>query len=361
MKQELPDGFKYLRMESHVLLAACKDSQLAAESRLAGGKTCRGRFSYSLERTLMGANLATTTYRDVIDRVDKWEESQHPQVEGVNKHRTLFNGAAAEDRRRSWPVEAGGKSKASFRALVGNIEGIEPDTEFCIVDAANKRVDIGNFFARDVSLNSCELVPVSSKETQSKLENLPLDPTWRAEVSKWKNDSMILKVYAPTMQSFSQDGNDVVISRKFVEASRETATVELNLDQNNIVRLNWLSGILKDEGGGKTEVALQPGVSLADALDGVAHFNYFLNLHHGGNPVDGVTFDLRALEGDHNSGRKPVGPNLLEGMVAEVEDDGVHYGVTVFNGSPHDLYVYLLYFESSDCSIQVSRDWNTKR
>ncbi|KAJ7230044.1 caspase domain-containing protein [Mycena pura] len=358
MKQELPDGFKYLRMESHVLLAACRDSQLAAESRLAGGTTCRGRFSYSLERTLMGANLATTTYRDVIDRVDKWGESQHPQVEGVYKHRTLFNGAAAEDRRRSWPLEAGGKSKACFRALVGNIEGVEPDTEFCIVDAASKRVDIGNFLARDVRLNSCELVPVSSKETQSKLENLPLDPTWRAEVSKWKNDSMILKVYAPTVQLFSQDGNDddAVISRKFVEASRETATVQLELDQD-IVRLNWLSGILKDEGGGKTAkqpFRLQPEVSLADALDGVAHFNYFLNLHHGGNPVDGVTFDLHALEGDRNSGRRPVGPNLLEGMVAEVADDSTHYGVTVFNGSPHELYAYLLYFEPSDCSIQ---DW----
>ncbi|KAJ6579078.1 caspase domain-containing protein [Mycena vulgaris] len=324
MAQEAPDG-RYRRMASHVLLSACSDSQSAHETK-SNGKW-RGRFSESLERNLKSAPLPSTTYSDIIERVGKWP-AQDPQVEGEHKGRLLFNSTYPSRTHQSWTVLPSGSSSPGYiRVDVGSVRGVLPGTEFVVEDSANNPV--GLFRAVDVSLDSSEL------KAANKDDALVVPVGWRARVTNWHNNGMVLKVILDTgIASAIREGATQVIVRRFVE-NQECAEVMLSQRDTKRIAIQWLSGPLRKWDAGMTEVSLLNDVYIADAIDGMAHFNYFLNAYRAGHTALGVTIQLHVLEGEsHFPGRRPKGENLIKLknniMVAELKEDNVEYGVTVF-------------------------------
>ncbi|KAJ7315530.1 caspase domain-containing protein [Mycena albidolilacea] len=343
MNEEIPTGFKHRRMGSHVLLAACRDSQRAHETWSTGESRVRGRFSESLERNLKKANLETTTYRDIIDRVDRWT-FQEPQVEGEHKDRLLFNGTYPHRPGSSWPIIKGA-SPGCIRVAVGSVEGVVMETEFRVECTTNSTV--GYFRVHKVELDYSDL-EAKSKNTHPIAQFIPGEA--KAKVSSWNNDQMVLRVFP---DSTTDNVIGETTNRRFIKTNRETAHIELSQSIPGSFVVTWLSGTLQEFIPGGTALSLKPGILLADAIDVVAHFNYFLNVHHGGTPIEGVTFEMHVLEGELFKGRMRVGENLIKAKVAHVQE-GVRYGITVYNQSQYILYAYLFYFDADNFSIQ---DW----
>ncbi|KAF7344020.1 hypothetical protein MVEN_01691400 [Mycena venus] len=345
MAQEVPDG-RYRRMASHVLLSACSDSQSAHEIRING--KWRGRFSESLERNLKSSPLPSTTYSDIIERVDKWP-AQDPQVEGEHKGRLLFNTTYPSRTHHSWSAHPSGSSSPGYiRVDVGSMRGVLPGTEFVVEDAANNPV--GLFRAVDVSLDSSELMADNEDDAFVVAEG------WRARVTNWHNDGMVLKVTLDSgIATAIRDGAAQAIVRRFVE-TQEGAEVMLSQRDTKRIAVQWLSGTLRKWGAGTAELFLLNDVQIADAIDGMAHFNYFLNAYRPGHTALPVTLQLHVLEGEsHFPGRRPKGENLIKlensMMVAELKEANVQYGITVWNHSPYNIYAYLYYFDPSDYTI----------
>jgi hypothetical protein len=86
----IPSRFLYPTMASHVLLAACRQEELAFETVSAKNEPC-GAFSNSLMEALQSCIIGETTYSDLIIRTQRTLRKQHPQCEGINKDRFLFN------------------------------------------------------------------------------------------------------------------------------------------------------------------------------------------------------------------------------------------------------------------------------
>ena len=79
-------------MSSHVLLAACREDELAWE-RSFGDNTPRGAFTHCLITQMYKEDLYQLTYSTLLNRLPLLK-NQHPICEGMNKNRILFNGAA---------------------------------------------------------------------------------------------------------------------------------------------------------------------------------------------------------------------------------------------------------------------------
>jgi len=95
-KISVPTGFMYKTMSSHVLLAACRQDELAWESS-STEQISHGAFTTCLVKQLYQEDLGHVTYSTLLDLLLALGQ-QHPQCEGVNKCRTLFNGAVGSRR-----------------------------------------------------------------------------------------------------------------------------------------------------------------------------------------------------------------------------------------------------------------------
>ena len=80
----VPTGIMYRTMASHVLLAACRQDELAWEISSTDQIT-RGAFTACLVKQLYQEDLSSITYSTLLDLLPALEQ-QHPQCEGVNKH-----------------------------------------------------------------------------------------------------------------------------------------------------------------------------------------------------------------------------------------------------------------------------------
>ncbi|KAJ7717809.1 caspase domain-containing protein [Mycena metata] len=182
MSQEAPYGFSYKHMESHVLLAACHETQLAHEGDFAG--VYRGYFSESLVRQLYTSPLDTTTNRDIIHLTDHWA-GQHPQVEGVHKTRALFSETYPKAY-NALPVLQG-KKPGLFEIKMGSTSSVVPGTEFLVTDGDST---IGALTAREVLFHSCVCVFTAANGPTG------LGRRWKAVASKW-NHTMLKSFLSP--------------------------------------------------------------------------------------------------------------------------------------------------------------------
>jgi len=89
-------GVVYKSMASHVLLAACRQDEFAREISSTDQIT-RGAFTACLVKQLYQEDLSSITYSTLLGLIPALAQ-QHPQCEGVNKHRLLFNGVISARR-----------------------------------------------------------------------------------------------------------------------------------------------------------------------------------------------------------------------------------------------------------------------
>ncbi|KAJ7923528.1 hypothetical protein B0H13DRAFT_2655156 [Mycena leptocephala] len=349
---------------SHVLLAACRPYEIAEEVDYQGVR--RGRFTTSLIGLLRWARLSTTTYKELMSRTEGWS-GQHPYC-GGSTDRLIFDGnypATGPSPPGSTRIPT---SSELFSVAMGAAEGVVPGTEFAAYDANNKF--LCTFVAQSVEVAKTTLVAADQP-------SLPvLIPRGsRAVVSDWKNPAMILRVHTSadflyTTHLFPKVSNANRL-RRFVQAKADEAQLIIRTDEKNSkIVLEPCEGTTMRKAQREMRFSLGNPAHLPDAMDGVAHFNYFLERSNKEDPllevppnngvrVPGFALEMHRLLGDFPT-RKPdpsVGLNgnmVVDGAVRFVSEEGARYGFTICNTSPEDLYPYLFYFDPETFTIQ---DW----
>jgi hypothetical protein len=250
---------------------------------------------------------------------------------------------------------------------MGAVEGVVPGTEFSAHDENNKF--LCTFVAQSVEIAKTNLVAADSSVP------VRIPPRWsRAVVSDWKNHAMILHVHTPTdfrhtMHLFPKVSHAGRLPR-FVQADADKAHFIMWTDEENLhIVLEPCEGTTMRKAQREMRFPLGNPAHLPDAMDGVAHFNYFLErsnredpllevLPNNGVPVPGFALEMHRLLGDFPT-RKPdpsVGQNgnmVIDGAVRFASEVGARYGFTICNTSPENLYPYLFYFDPETFTILV--------
>ncbi|KAF7356191.1 hypothetical protein MVEN_00950400 [Mycena venus] len=340
---------------SHVLLAACHEDETAREVKYKEGQN--GRFTRSLIDLLRWAPLESITYEDLIDRLPRWS-GQTPYCGGSGIKRPIFNGNYPKAARRSvrlWSSEDDPKPNSSklFVADIGTVEGVVTGTEFSIYDKDNKF--LCTFVAQSVLVHRSILVGRNRSPV-----DIPLSS--RAVVSDWKDRSMLLRVYIPPDFPYTDplfQLSRAVQPPRFVQApSLEEAhiAVRIDADRDEVIIESRTPTMLKFQP--EKRFPLEGKRShLFDAIDGVAHFSYFLDRANDVDPIQGFALEMHRLKGEFPN-RQPdmkVGENgnmVKDGAVRFVSEEGAKYGFTIRNVFSEALFPYLFYFDPETYTIQ---------
>ncbi|KAJ6566902.1 caspase domain-containing protein [Mycena capillaripes] len=344
----IPTGFLHKHMESHVLLAACCSDQLASEEVVEG--VTHGRFTANLLRCLQNAVLAETSYLDVVRRVGEWAY-QTPQVEGANKDRAVFSDSYPRATRLVRALTPC-KQRGLFQVDIGSACGVVTGTEFRVFSDEGT---VGCLVAQEVEPHRSILKALDRDNSSAEMpENA------KVVVSSW-NHSLTKMALAPGLDSpvYSQIFAALTHSRdrhsepQFVLVTEASAAdIELRYaPSNSSLTIGALQSVLREE---KVPAPTFPFVParLADTIDAIAHFHYFLDKHSSTTPIPGVTFQLHSLTGNYRFGCKPS-PDLLANNRARLRDTNTRYAFTVCNTSFYSLFAWLLYFDPNDYSISA--------
>ncbi|KAK7024881.1 Metacaspase-7 [Favolaschia claudopus] len=361
---------------SHVLLAACQADETARElGDTYGEKRPGGRFTKHLLENLRWAPLGHITYQELIDRVPMWSD-QKPHCGGDRIQRVVFNGNYPKAGRRSVPLvlydpkatsptslepkrtqpggvehnpDAGADEISSlFKVDMGTVAGVVTETEFTAYDLHGTLLCV---------MVAHTVLAQHSILRQKDRPFIDIPALSRAEVSDWKNDSMILHVYTPsdfphTDALFSPTRT---VTPRFVQASSLTdAQIALSVDRKSGEVVVEPRTPTMRKALDKVSFPMTPNPShLLDAIDGVAHFNYFLDRVNAEDPVKGVTLEMHRLKGDFPHREPDDRGNLVQGDVARfASDDNAIYGFKICSKFPEDLYAYLFYFDPETFTIQ---------
>ncbi|KAF7356196.1 Metacaspase-7 [Mycena venus] len=342
---------------SHVLLAACRSNEQANEAKFKDGYG--GRFSTTLVSLLRWAPIESITYEELMRRMPQWY-GQTPHCGGSGVDGLIFKGNYPKTGRRSVPlmlpqsqIGVGADSSMLFRVEMGTLEGVLPGTEFSAYTKENNF--LCKFVAQSVLVDHSILV---SKDVT------PVSiPRWsRVMVSDWKNNAMILHVHIPADFPYTDvlfPPSHPVSPPRFVQApSLEEAHIVVRIDQasEEVVVTSRTPTMLKVQAETRFPLEGEPA-RLRDALDGVAHFNFFLDRGNAEDPIEGFALEMHRLVGEHPH-RVPdtrVGENgnmVKDGAVQFVSEEGAKYGFTIRNDSSMNLFPYLFYFDPETFTIQ---------
>lgn len=250
------------------------------------------------------------------------------------------------------PEQKDSDSSQVFQVQMGTVEGVVPGTEFSAYAPNNTFLCI--FAAQSVKIAQTILVRKATEDAV-----IPIPHGSCAEVSEWRNEPMILYVYIPDDFRYTTDLFPPTRSRrtrKFAQAlSIENAHIIVNSDEDEIIIESQRGTMYKCQ----TEVHIPLNghpAHLPDGMDGIAHFNYFLEHSNEveGHPLKGqFAFEMHRLQGDYPH-RKPGRNMVKDGEVRFASNPHAKYGFTIRNTSPVNLFPYLFYFDPDKFTIQVS-------
>jgi hypothetical protein len=339
----IPTGFLYKSMSSHVLLAACRQDEVALETLSADNRSC-GAFTTSLVKRLRDSSIGDLTYSRLIETLPSFPY-QHPQCQGTNKDRFLFNTSVVKDRSKLFKVL---KDKGEWKIEAGSIHGVVVGTEFAIPS-----------HTEDIILTAV-VVQALRCIVEWKFKGVSPDVFDGADavVSNWNNPKLKVRFHTPTGNLFST----VRIGERPDVAVHQNGQNDFLLERLDPLIRRHTKYLL---------IARQDRIS--EVLDAVAHFNFHLYHHPKCTPFNQkVTVQLHRLQ--KGNGDKPtytpVGDDLLardpevvlsddtaygvkEVKEAVVCDMDAFYGLTLGNNSTFDLFPYVFYLDPSDYSIQV--------
>ncbi|KAJ7717107.1 caspase domain-containing protein [Mycena maculata] len=353
---------------SHVLLAACGQEETAREIRYIDDNSVHGRFTESLITWLRRVSLENTTYQELLNRFPAWS-GQTPHCGGERRDRLVFDGNFPQTGSRAIPLiphtSPTNDILQSFRVDMGSVDGVVPDTEFTVYGPDNN--ELCTLVAHSVETGKTILVPPGKQPVVMKDgQSVTIPPQSRAEVSDWKNDAMILHVYTPDDFPHTTDlfpKHDITVQpkgRKYVQASSVAdADIIIRKVDDDIVIRRLTSTIL--ECHPETRFPLKDNAAhLPLVADGIAHFNYFLERHHGSAPLKDFSLEMHRLVGDY-PGRRPdlkASPRGDGNLVVDNEVNipsraGAKYGFTIRNTSEMDLFPYFFFFDPEEYTISL--------
>ncbi|KAJ7890729.1 hypothetical protein B0H13DRAFT_2340914 [Mycena leptocephala] len=240
-------------------------------------------------------------------------------------------------------------SSQVFQVQMGTVEGVVPGTEFSAYAPNNTFLCM--FIAQSVKIAQTILV---RKAVEDIIIRIPHGSC--AEVSEWRNEPMILYVYIPVDFRHTADLFPPTRTRrihKFTQApSIAKAHIVVRSDKDEIIIEPHISTMRKCQR--EIRIALSNPAHLANGIDGVAHFNYFLDRSNEVevNTLKGkFAFEMHRLQGDYPH-RKPGRNMVKDGEVQFASDARAKYGFTIRNTSPVNLFPYLFYFDPDKFTIQ---------
>ncbi|KAH9831963.1 caspase domain-containing protein [Rhodofomes roseus] len=346
----VPTGFLYKAMQSHVLMAACRPDEQALEA--ARVPEPRGAFTVQLLKLLRSHNLAELTYARLIELVQL--RHQHPQCEGINKNRIIFDATKLVDRAHSFRVTT---SATSLLVEAGSIHGIVEGTEFTAEPSSGVPLDFAQnavFLATRVDALQSALTCESSVPFPETLRD------FRVVVSKWNSSTMKTRLH------YSAGSHCSVVG------PNDYSDVTVHLGTANGWQLERRDPLVARHA---SRVLTIPRGDVSEILDAVARFNFNLYRHNLKAPLrNDLAVELHQLEvipgtslrptlrpmGDDyfDSAPEPVlcaeGSSFDVGPVQEaiITDMEPYYGLTLVNKSNHDLFPYVFYFDPNEYSVQ---------
>jgi hypothetical protein len=251
-------------------------------------------------------------------------------------------------------------SSQIFQVEMGTVEGVVPGTEFSAYAPNNGF--LGTFIAQCVQVDHTVVVGKTDKDKPP----VDIPRGSRAVVSYWKNEPMLLFIHIPTDFTYTAalfPATRTSHTLKYVQAaSLEQAHIALRSDGDEIVIESQTGTMHKCQSETRFSLHHDP-THLPVAMDGIAHFNYFLERSNAAeqNTLRGqFALEINRLLGDYPQ-RKPDPRTGQDGNMVEngearfASEVGAKYGFTIRNTSSEDLFPYLFYFDPDAYTIQVRK------
>ncbi|KAF8607084.1 hypothetical protein BDV93DRAFT_519992 [Ceratobasidium sp. AG-I] len=360
-------------LDTHVLLAACHNDELAQED-IRDGRVA-GVFTSALLRALRESDLATTSYSALIQKIVKYAvivqpngdrvQVQTPQCEGRNQDRLLLQtkfslskGMIAlqrmEDPRR-------------FKIKVGGASGINVGTEFGVF--AGNTPSTGTPVAQLVATHVGAVKSVLSSPQPNRVIEVPDDAY--VVVTKYNNrengvrllvteESKLRPYWQEVFQNLRSLPIDVIWTKPdepydLALVPTDTGADLLRRDPELDAELQPVS--FENEYGARKTTKI---------LTSIIHFHFHLQRRNPDRPLRAdlgmKLVELRKESKAASWGFSTYAPaensvdlfgeSVSSGEVVEMQTDpDKHYGLTITNKSKRSLFPYVLYYDLEDYSI----------
>ncbi|KAJ7884920.1 caspase domain-containing protein [Mycena leptocephala] len=306
---------------SHVLLAACRESQTAREGRY--GTTIHGHFTHRLLSLLQSNPLETTTYAELLNQMPELHGGQIPHCGGARRNRLIFNGnypatgphavllkpCADSSTRHS-------NTEPKFLVGMGSVDGVVIGTEFFAYDANNNSLCT-------LRCAICHGRPNDPQRRTAHMADLfPISPARR--------------------------------TRRFLPApSPEQAHIVVQRNRDYIVIEPRTSILRKYSARSPSCSAATQHTFLMPWME-LPHFIYFLERSNQteANMLKGkFALEMHRMHGDYPH-RTPNENMVKNGEVQFASNALAKYGFTIRNTSSLNLFPYLFYFDPDKYTIR---------
>ncbi|CAE6445172.1 unnamed protein product [Rhizoctonia solani] len=357
-------GLSFEGMDSHVMLAACRQGEAAFENRV---KNC-GYFSSALLKLLRSVQIDTLTYKVCTQRLPALHTTmpQSPVCEGRHVDRPFFN-AKVQGASVSFIVI---KPKGDdFYLQAGLVQGIMPGSRYTI--HASDVPGLSNPSLGTLEVEVAE--PFVSRLKDANTLNLP-EVCYGRQVDYGPNqafDIYITQEFVDAAQpsdwwAFAFTGRVDELVLRTVEP--DLASVILSVNSKKEATFTLTNSILVRYGietlpaPNHSPIPPEPRLVMR-VLRGLAQWNWNLRRMPKTRPfqekIDLEFYKLQchgfSLKG--NPIFEPESDNLnVDGVVDLVASTRDFYGIKIVNRSAQDLYAYLLDFSSEGLSIRQVRE-----
>ncbi|KAG8715601.1 hypothetical protein FRC11_002488 [Ceratobasidium sp. 423] len=360
-------------LETHILLAACREDELAQEvpnfGTESGGSQCGGVFTTALLKELRRCDLETTSYTTLIrnllaahqEQRYKTSERVGPQTfqcEGRNQDRLLFSVQYSTSKGKIALIPTSDKSV--YRVRVGSAQGIVPGTEFRVFwEKMNPTAPPVILVAKNVG----SVISQLHGPNPNKPPEIPKDAY--ATITKYNDHSNAVRIWVhgsvkrdETWKSVLAGLDPLPISWATLPKDHDIALLpadeDVRFQGTHLIPGQFVtSHILKSSLGAKR---------LIEILTPLVYFYFHLKIQNKDAPVRAhLSIKLRELSERTNSwgsiiyevkGDDLFGDSASAGTVATLQaDPDKAFGLELVNNSQENLFPYVLYYDFEDYSV----------
>ncbi|CAE7066368.1 unnamed protein product [Rhizoctonia solani] len=361
-------------LESHVLLAACRDEEEAQEvlnidqaSGEIGAPPLRGLFTTSLLKELNNSDLATTSYTALIRnllanpayRPPPGSKPQTFQCEGRNQDRLLFSVQNSVSKGKISLIPT--QDRSIYRVRIGSAQGVVPGTEFGVFSGA-----INPTLPPLATLIATDVGPIASYLCSKEPNDPPTIPTDAyANIIRYNDHSNGVRIWVDP--KIKQD----MFWQRILNCLDSVPIFWATSPENHDIELRFSDGDIEIRGA-----HLIPGQfgssrilkhhldfkQLIEMLTAVVYFHFHLKHQNKDAPVrEHLSIALRELQIKDGTWGSPIyeaigedlfGEHVPAGTVATLRPDpNKVFGIELTNISQENLFPYVLYYDFEDYSV----------
>ncbi|KZV62253.1 hypothetical protein PENSPDRAFT_758829 [Peniophora sp. CONT] len=343
------EGFGRSGTRSHVLLAACREGEVARELK-------SGIFTHGFLDALRKFNVGSITYTELVSGIPH-PPNQTPQCEGYNSGRILFHALVPSGGHTVYRVV---QRDGVFTMDAGSLHGVTDDAQFSIHPRAC-----------DTSQTLAVMTPVSIGSFSSTLRLISIYAALPSPCFAVPTPSLTtalgLRIISPASPCAVFETLRREIRGKRIKYSVSVdvkiAHLGLALRGNRVEYLIYYAELLKHGHDKLWITTILDTAFIHSVLRAASHFFWHLRREPTTHQLWGdVAIELYTLRVDERGEldrnlRHPYrvhSGNLLDRqdpVLDVVADDSTVYGISLQNTSTRALHVWAFYFDCSDLSI----------